>query len=135
MKKYILLVIATVLIGPWALAQEHEHQGQAQGQGHMMHDQGGQEQMMKLHGNFQHMRDIMANVKKETDPQKRKELLQQHVQLMRESMTMLHGMQNGMMGQMNKDDGKMDMGKMTHQMSMMEDMLRQMEAYSAAVQE
>ena len=137
MKTLILAVATLCLVSPLALAQEHDHQAQ----GEKMHAQAGQEEMMKLHGKMQHMRDIMANVKTETDPQKRQQLLHEHLQLMRESMNMMRGMQNGMMaqGHMQHGDGEANkderMAMMTHHMSMMEDMLRQMEAYSAAIRE
>lgn len=124
MKSIYSLCIALILSVPLALAQQHDN--------HQSHSaaQGGQNSMMKLHGHFQQMRDIMAKVKTEKDSQKHDELMLQHLQLMRESMNILRGMQNSMMKQ-----DKMDMGAMNHHLSMMEDMLRQMEAYSTALQE
>lgn len=137
MKSFYSLCIALILSAPLAMAQQHDHQSpDAAAQA-----QEGQDQMMKLHADFLHMRELMAKVEMEKDPKARHELMQQHLQLMREGMNMMRRMQIEMMkqGTMNHGDDKMDMdermGMLNHHLSMMGDMLKQMEQHSAMLEE
>lgn len=68
------------------------------------------QQMEKMHSHMQTMQQQMKEIKATKDPEKRKALMQQNMQSMRESMMM--------MGEMDDAQGKMMMndadGKMTH---------------------
>lgn len=71
--------------------------------GMMSHDQ-----MMKMHDHMARMRETMGNMMKETDPAKREQLMQQHMDEMGKSMEMMQGM----MGKGMMDKGMMNNGDM-----------------------
>ncbi|MEX0958919.1 MAG: hypothetical protein WDZ63_06485 [Burkholderiales bacterium] len=69
--------------------------------------------MMMMDRQMQKMRDMMDRMRQTTDADKRRRLMQDHMQAMREGMKMMHGMR-GEMGSMTSD-GKS--GEMTNGMS------------------
>jgi hypothetical protein len=89
------------------------------------------------------MSTVLEKVKKETDPQKRQEMLQQHVINMESMMGMMHGSEMGKgqsmgkhkMDKMKKGDAAMHteqkMEMMEKRLQMMEQMMGQMIGHTA----
>lgn len=106
-------------------------------QQHESGDQPMAEQMEKMHSHMQAMQEQMKEIKATKDPEKRKELMQEHRQSMHEAMMMMGSMDKGM------DKGPMAKGGMQHEhqaMSCAEDdaqcqRMQSMEKRQGAMQE
>jgi hypothetical protein len=71
------------------------------------------------------MHDMMGKIKAETDPEKRQQLMQEHMRVMQEGMRL---MGDGMGMDMNKDESsKMDDMDMIKRMDMMEERMGMMQ--------
>lgn len=122
------VVIATAMASPVFAENAHDHGDKNQGansgmmMGMMNHDQ-----MMAMHEHMQKMQKTMAKIKAETDPEKRQQLMDEHMHTMKEGMQIMN-MGNGMKGgkQMDKMDMTKRMDMMEKHMGMMQMMMEQM---------
>lgn len=95
------ILLATAL---WALSQsslaQHQHDSGAGGDAHqagtmpMM----GQEQMSAMHEHMQQMQTLMAEIHSQTDPERRHQLMREHMQHMQQGMGMMMGPMQGSQG-------------------------------------
>lgn len=139
MKKLLSLTIASLLIiSPVAVVSAQQH-GDKNPMSMGMMDEA---KMEKMHQHMSKMRTLLEEVKSETDPEKRQELLQQHAKSMGDMMTMMHGDNTGMGHSMGKDKmGKMKKSEamsseqkiqmMEKRLMMMEQMMGQMMGHTA----
>lgn len=148
MKKTLLMATAlTIVMQAPVLYADDSHHPEKQGQSKAMQKgAGGDMGMMKQ--NMQKMMKQMEEIHASNDPEKRKLLMQEHMQNMHEGMQMMQGMGGGMMMGMKSDksdsSGMMDkgMGKnmssndmsqrqqmMEQRMDMMQMMMEQMMGY------
>ena len=124
-KTFIALAIATLMAAPVAHAVESHHSG---GTG------GGQMQMMdKMQSHMQKMMKEMEQIHATKDPEKRQQLIDKHMESMREGMKMMRGMGSGgmMMGGKTKGmamggDMESRMKHLEERMDMMQMMMEQM---------
>tara|TARA_R110001606_G_scaffold330727_1_gene478410 strand:+ start:8545 stop:9006 length:462 start_codon:yes stop_codon:yes gene_type:complete len=131
MKKLLSLTIASLLIiSPVAVVSAQQH-GDKNPMSMGMMDEGKMENMQQ---HMSKMNTLLEEVKSETDPEKRQELLHKHAQSMDDMMTMMRGDNKGMghsMGKNNMD--KMDKMKKSkamppeQNMEMMEERLMMMQ--------
>ena len=131
MKKLLSLTIASLLIiSPVAVVNAQQH-GDKNPMSMGMMDEGKMENMQQ---HMSKMNTLLEEVKSETDPEKRQELLHKHAQSMEDMMTMMRGDNKGMghsMGKNNMD--KMDKMKKSkamppeQNMEMMEERLMMMQ--------
>jgi hypothetical protein len=139
MKNFTSLTLITLLaLSPLAVVNAHEHDDKAQMTMGMMDEA----KMEKMQTHISKMNDVLEKVKKETDPEKRQEMLQQHAKSMEDMMSMMHGSEMGKgqsmgkhkMDKMKKGDAmpaeqKMEMMEM--RLEMMEQMMGQMMGHTA----
>ena len=121
-----VIMITAVMSGP-VFADSHHPHGTANKGGGMM-GMMSHEQMQAMHQHMEEMQALMANIQQESDPEKRKALMQAHMKDMQEGMQMMGG--QGGMGSGSKDMSSMGMeermGMMEKHMSMMQMMMGQM---------
>ncbi|MBM7455627.1 hypothetical protein HNR62_001499 [Oceanisphaera litoralis] len=133
MKKLVrMLMVTAVMAGP-VLADSHQSQSGAHRHGAMM-GMMNQEQMQTMHQHMEKMQALMAEINQESDPEKRRALMQTHRQSMREGMQMMKG--QGGMGSGRKGMSPMGMeermGMMEQRMNMMHMMMEQMMDHDVA---
>ncbi|GHA12704.1 hypothetical protein [Oceanisphaera arctica] len=121
-----MLMVTAVMAGPVFAdshhPQERGHKGDAM-MGMMNH-----EQMQTMHQHMEKMQALMAEIRQESDPEKRTALMQTHMQDMQEGMQMMSsqgGMSPGSKG-MSPMGMEERMGMMEQRMSMMHMMMQQM---------
>jgi len=137
MKKFTSLTLITLLaLSPLAVVNAHQHADKTQMSMGMMDEA----KMEKMQTHMSEMNTVLEKVKKETDPQKRQEMLQQHAESM---MAMMHGSEMGKgqsmgkhkMDKMKKGDAAMPaeqkMEMMEKRLEMMEQMMGQMIGHTA----
>lgn len=145
MKRLVLMVIASVLTlyGTVLLAGEPEHSSAK----HTM------PMMQEMHSHMQTMQEQMKRINESEDSQTREKLMREHMQSMREGMTMMmgkmdkpEGMKKGATGQHNhgapckQDDGRClrmqemeaDQRDIQQRMEMMQMMMQQMMEHQTA---
>jgi hypothetical protein len=137
MKKLTSLTLITLLaLSPLAVVNADQHVDKAQMSMGMMDEA----KIEKMQTHMSEMNTMLEKVKKETDPQKRQEMLQQHVINMESMMGMMHGSEMGKgqsMGKhkMKKGDAAMHteqkMEMMEKRLQMMEQMMGQMIGHTA----
>ena len=141
MKTLVILAVVILMIFPLSppvVAQEAEKQsGGAMMQMGSAHSKGKTDMMMQ---NMHKMRKQMEKIHGTNDPDKRKQLMNEHMQSMQENMMMMRGMGGGMMmgvdagkkggAMMSKDTGSYEKGQrhqmMEQRMDMMQMMMEQM---------
>ncbi|RCU51045.1 hypothetical protein DU002_06915 [Corallincola holothuriorum] len=83
-----VIVISTLLAFPVLAEEGHQHGGEVKERdmpnGMMSH-----EGMMTMHEHMQEMLTLMENIKRENDPKKYQELIQQHMASMKKGMQMM----------------------------------------------
>lgn len=125
-------MVTAVMAGP-VLADSHQSQSGAHRHGAMM-GMMNQEQMQTMHQHMEKMQALMAEINQESDPEKRRALMQTHRQSMREGMQMMKG--QGGMGSGRKGMSPMGMeermGMMEQRMNMMHMMMEQMMDHDVA---
>lgn len=112
-----VMMVTAVMSGP-IFAESHPPQGGANKGGGMM----SHEQMQTMHQHIEQMQVLMADIKQENDPEKRKALMQSHLQSMQEGMQMM----NGPGGPGAEGMGMVPMG-MEERMDMMEQRMNMMQ--------
>ncbi|AVJ56646.1 hypothetical protein C5610_10320 [Idiomarina sp. OT37-5b] len=131
MKKVLsALTITALMASPVFADAQHKHGDDKTGSmSGMMHH----EKMTSMNEHMQEMREAMEKIKSESDPKKRKKLMEEHMKSMQKGMQMMnHGMDKGMnKGEHKKGDKAEQMGKenMMNKMKMMEhrmDMMQMM---------
>jgi len=128
MKTAIALMLAGALFAGNALAQGGPPAGKP---GTAMMDDN---QMAQMQERMKTMQAQMERLHKTTDPAERRKLIQEHMQSMRDGMTMMRGMGGPMMGMMGGGKGRGMMGgdpkqreeMMERRMDMMHMMMEQM---------
>ena len=99
MNKLITALAISALITTPAIADQDQQHGKGQNmQGNMMMNMMSHDQMMAMHKHMQSMRETMKKIKNEDDPDKRKKLMQEHMEEMQKGM---HMMNQGMSKDMN----------------------------------
>ncbi|NIV28590.1 MAG: hypothetical protein GWN58_03460 [Anaerolineae bacterium] len=131
MKKLFALVFVSVLAVNPVSAQEGGHhdgmmQGGTKGHGSGMGMMGGGH----MHERMQRMHETMSQVRQTQDPEKRRELMREHMKTMRSTMQQMYG---GRMGNMEEGDSSQSgmpmekrMQRMEQHMQMMQGMMMQM---------
>jgi protein CpxP len=140
MKKFTPLTLITLLaLSPLAVVNADQHVDKAQMSMGMMDEA----KIEKMQTHMSEMNTVLEKVKKETDPQKRQEMLQQHVNNMKSMMAMMHASEMGKgqsmgkhkMDKMKKGDAAMPteqkMEMMEKRLEMMEQMMEQMIGHTA----
>lgn len=140
MKKFTSLTLITLLaLSPLAVVNAHQHGDKAQMSMGMMDEA----KMEKMQTHISEMSTMLEKVKKETDPEKRQKMLQEHANSMESMMAMMKGSEMGKdqsMGKQNMDkmkkgdaamptEQKMEM--MEKRLEMMEKMMGQMIGHTA----
>ena len=136
MKTLITAIALTAALStPVFAGSDHDHQeggGMKDGvmQGEMM-GMMDQKNMGEMHGNMQEMKKVMADIKQETDPKKRQQLMHKHMQSMQQGMGMMMGdmkREHAMEGHKEMSVMQMNerMGMMEKHMKMMQMMMDQM---------
>jgi periplasmic protein CpxP/Spy len=142
MKTLITAIALTAALSTPVFAEsDHDHQqgNDMKGagmEGGMMMGMMDQEHMKKMHQHMQDMQKLMADIKQESDPQKRQQLMHKHMQTMQHGMHMMMGKMKGgheMKDQMDMPSMQMDerMGMMEKRMNMMQMMMDQMMQHQA----
>lgn len=142
MKKILLMAAAlTMLMQAPALYADDSHHPEKQGQSKAMQkgDGGGKSDMGMMKQNMHKMMKQMEEIHATKDPEKRKQLMQEHMQSMHEGMQMMKGMGGGMMMGMMGDkkgggemmakgmDKNMDSNDMSQRHQMMEQRMDMMQ--------
>jgi len=145
MKTLIRTALISAAFALPVLAAEGAQSGGMMGGKGMMNGNGmmgggmmNQEQMAGMHQRMQEMQTVMNKIREETDPAKRKQLMQEHMQMMQGAMQTM----NSHMGNQNLSEGKpMDTGNMQkcidmmqQRMNMMQSMMGQMVEHNAEEQ-
>ena len=139
MKKFTsLTLVALLALSPLAVVNANQHSDKEK----MLMGMMDEAKMEKMQTHISKMNNMLEKVKKETDPEKRQEMLQQHAESMGDMMAMMHGREMGKGKSMSKQ--KMDNMKkgggmpseqktemMEMRMEMMEQMMGQMMGYTA----
>lgn len=130
MKKYIWMLWVALSATVVFAAQEKDAMAPGMMMGMMNH-----EQMMQMRDHMQEMQQLMADIRKEADPDSHMQMMSGHMEQMNKAMGMMGGAMmgrpgNGDISHMNMED-RMQM--MQDQMGMMAMMMQQMmEHYSTA---
>ncbi|MFQ3237269.1 MAG: protein CpxP [Paraglaciecola sp.] len=139
MKKLLTLTIASLLIiSPVAVVNAQQH-GDKKPMSMGMMDEA---KMEKMQQHMSKMKTLLGEVKSETDPEKRQELLHKHAQSMGDMMAMMHGENKGMGHSMDKQNmdkmrkseampSEQNMEMMEKRMAMMEQMMEQVMGHTA----
>ncbi|MCG2634839.1 MAG: hypothetical protein J4A00_08000 [Gammaproteobacteria bacterium] len=117
------LILAFVLITP-AFAENHHQKGdgaEKSGMGGMMMGMMSHEEMAAMHTKMQEMQAVMEKIKQEKDPDKRHQLMQEHMASMQMGMRMM----GGKGGMMKKGKGMAAM-QLEDRMEMMETGMKMM---------
>ena len=142
MKKFTSLTSFTLItllaISPLAVVNAQQHGDKEQMSMGMMDEA----KMEKMQTHMSEMKTVLEKVKKETDPEKRQKMLQEHANKMESMMAMMHGSEMGKGQSMGKhnmdkmkkgmqmsDEQKMEM--MENRLMMMEQMMNQMMGHTA----
>jgi len=158
MKRLLSAAILSCMISAPLFADDQQTpmmQNQGMGGGMMM-GMMNRDQMMAMHSQMNQMQALMAKIHEEKDPNKRRELMQQHMAMMQSGMRMMMGKGgqgmmggnmgkggagmngNGMMGDKDKSAPMMDMSQrmdmMQERMNMMQMMMEQMMDHDAMQQ-
>jgi hypothetical protein len=132
MKKFTSLTLITLLaLSPLAVVNAQQHGDKAQMSMGMMDEA----KMEKMQTHMSEMSTVLEKVKKETDPEKRQKMLQEHANSMESMMAMMHGSEMGKgqsigkhkMDKMKKGDAAMPTEQKMEMMEMMEKRLEMME--------
>jgi hypothetical protein len=115
-------VLSTVLASTATVASEH-HESHSMQQGGMAMGMMSHDQMAVMHKHMQEMQQLMASIKQESDPEKRKQLLQEHQESMQEGMHIMMGDTSAKHSKMNTDER---ISMMEQRMGMMHMMMGQM---------
>lgn len=132
MKTLASIVVIGILASVSAFAQQGQGGAHMEGKGMQGGMMMNQEQMAKIQANMGQMQNLITQIQSEKDPQKRQELMQQHMAMMQSSMHMMGGMMmgGGMMGHgamVNKDNKNMPAMDMNQRMQIMENQLQMMQ--------
>jgi hypothetical protein len=136
MRKLTSLTLITLLaLSPLAVVNANQHGDKAQMSMGMMDDA----KMEKMQTHMSEMSTVLEKVKKETDPQKRQEMLQQHANNMESMMAMMHGSEMGKgqsmgkhkMDKMKKGDAAMPTEQKMEMMEKRLEMMGQMIGHTA----
>lgn len=124
MKRLMVGMLSVVLMSVGFSVSAHQ-----QGEGMQKGMDGERSQMMKMHDHIGKTEDLMKEIQSNKHPEKRQEMMHEHMKNMRMGMDMMHG--SGMMGDYKGDKDPcphMDsrMGMMQKQMGMMQRMMKQM---------
>jgi len=141
MKKIATLMIASlVAISPVAVVNAQQHSDDESMSMGMMNEA----KMENMQKHISEMNTLLEQVKKETDPEKREEMLHKHAQSMEDMMATMHGKhkeKGSSMGKGNHNMAKMKKGMqmpaekrmemMESRLMMMEQMVNQMMGHTA----
>lgn len=130
MKMLIRVIIICILfVSPAFAAHMTEDPGNDErAAGHMMNRHG----MIAMQSNIEEMQTIMNKIKQETDPEKRKQLMQEHMQSMQSAIeTMNEPMGDQKMPMMSN----MDPTEMEHCMNVMQVMMGQMSEHHGQMEQ
>lgn len=124
MKRLMIGILSVALMGAGLSVNAHQQEMGMQGGSNNERSQ-----MMNMHEHMGKTESLMNEIQSNKQPEKRREMMHEHMKQMRMGMDMMHG--GGMMGD-KKADGEpcphMDsrMGIMEQRMKMMQRMMRQM---------
>jgi hypothetical protein len=124
MKRLMIGILSVALMGAGLSVNAHQQEMGMQGG-----SKNERSQMMNMHEHMGKTESLMHEIQSNKQPEKRQEMMHEHMKQMRMGMDMMHG--SGMMGDFKGDKEPcphMDsrMGMMQKQMGMMQRMMKQM---------
>ncbi|MBB1295537.1 hypothetical protein [Pseudoalteromonas sp. SR41-4] len=128
MKGYLIVGVITAVFAVTAVAQEGEREGEHHMMmGKMMHDK----ETSHMEPKMRQMFSLMQQIENENNPQKREQLMEQHMNSMRANMRMINDLNESGDDSESETEGDERINKMEGQLRMMQVMMDQMMEHSS----